>query len=118
MDKKPDHIVIENSVKGRNRHTQRLIEWIHFCVVKLLQITPFSYLDPSEWRCSVGLRLNKDQKKNNQDVSKGKKRGRIGKKHLAVNMVNEKYDLKLKLKDNDQADAILLGLAYSIKDKV
>ena len=42
----------------------------------------------------------------------GKKRGKISKKHLAVRMVNDLYGKQLKLKDNDEADAILMGQAY------
>jgi hypothetical protein len=56
--------------------------------------------------------MNKEDLKNNRDVKAGKKRGKISKKHLAVRMVNEKYGKKLKLKDNDEADAILMGQAY------
>lgn len=109
----PEHIVIENTVKGRNRHTQRLLEWLHFTLLfKLRHGVGITYMDPSEWRKIVDMRLSKDQKKNNRDVSAGKKRGRIGKKHLSVAMVNEKFSKTLKLKDNDEADAILLGLAF------
>lgn len=113
--KEPDHIVIENTVKGRNRHTQRILEWIHLVVLIALKdkyADAQTYMDPSEWRKVVDMRLSKDQKKNNRDVSAGKKRGRIGKKHLSVAMVNEKFGKTLKLKDNDEADAILLGLAF------
>lgn len=113
LENKPDSIVIENTVKGRNRHTQRLLEFIHSAILRALRgVAPLCYMDPSEWRSILGMRLSKDQKKNNKDVSAGKKRGRIGKKHLSVAMANERFGLSLKLKDNDQADAILLGLAY------
>jgi hypothetical protein len=114
---KPDVIIIENTVKGRNRHVQRYLEFLHSAILRTLRPLnkPIHYMDPSAWRSLVGLKLNKDQKKSNQEVSKGLKRGRIGKKHLSVNMVNEKYGLGLKLKDNDQADACLLALGYTIK---
>lgn len=116
VNKIPDHIVIENSVKGRNRHTQRWIEWMHLYVIKIIPAGfNWNYLDPSEWRSTVGLKLNKEQKKNNRDVSQKKKRGKVTRKHLSVNMANEKFGLKLKLNQNDIADAILLNLAYNIK---
>ena len=113
----PDIIVVENTVKGRNRNIQRGLEFIHSAVLKILRPfnKPIKYMDPSEWRQAVDLRLNKEQKVNNKEVSAGKKRGRIGKKHLSVNMVNEKYGLGLKLKDNDRADSILLNLGYHLK---
>jgi hypothetical protein len=72
-------------------------------------------MDTSEWRKIVGLWMSKEDKKNNRQVSIGKKRGKITKKHLSVRMVNEKFNKSLKLKDNDEADAILLGLAYVTK---
>jgi hypothetical protein len=73
-------------------------------------------MDPSQWRKILEMRLSKDQKENNKLVSKGVKRGRVTKKHLSVNMTNTKFGLKLKLKDNDISDAILLGLAYITKE--
>lgn len=107
-------VVIENTNKGKNRHTQRMLEWIHLELVRYLRqaCLPFTYMDSSEWRGIVEMRLSKEDKKNNRDVSAKKKRGRVTKKHLAVRMVEERFGLKLKMKDNDRADAILLGLAY------
>jgi Holliday junction resolvasome RuvABC endonuclease subunit len=114
----PNIVVIENTVRGRSRDTQRWLEFMHSAILRILRHrVPVKYMDPSAWRKIVEMRLSNDQKKNNRDVSAGKKRGRIGKKHLSVNMVNEKYNLGLKLKNNDQADAILLGLAYCLTHK-
>lgn len=115
IQEQPTFIVIENSVKGKNSQTQRLIEWFHFTVLTILKnrSLPFAYMMPSEWRSAVNLRLSKDEKKNNRDVSAGKKRGKITRKHLSVNMVNELYPhLNLILKNNDQADAILLAVGF------
>ena len=111
---RPDHVVVENTVKGRNRHTQRILEFIHFTVLEelLSRRLPFTYLDPSEWRKILDIRLSADDKANNKDVKAGKKRGKIGKKHLAVRAANERFGLALKQKDDDVADAILLGLAH------
>jgi hypothetical protein len=109
----PDLIVIEHLVKGRNRTSQRLLEWIHKDVFSLLLDSKFNwkYVDPSEWRKLIDLRLNKEQRKNNQDVSKGKKKGRVTKKHLSVIFANTTFGLKLLKKDNDISDAI--GLCVS-----
>lgn len=115
LQENPTFIVIENSVKGKNSQTQRLIEWFHFTVLSVikLQFLPMAYMLPSAWRSAVNLRLSKDEKKNNREVSAGKKRGKITRKHLSVNMVNELYpELELILKHNDRADAILLGLGF------
>lgn len=117
---RPDVIVIESLVKGKNAHTQRILDWIHFCVLKTLRPfdKPLAHMFPSEWRQAVGLKLSVDQKKNNKEVSAGKKRGKIGKKHLSVNMVNFKYNLEMILKDNDECDSILLNLGYHIKNNL
>lgn len=119
-----DVLVIENTNKGKNRHTQRILEFIHAALLKRFRsVVPIVYMDSSEWRRIVGMKLTKEQQKNNKLVSDGKKKGKkaevggkklgkIGKKHLSVWMVNEKFSKSLLLKDNDEADAILLGLAY------
>lgn len=111
---KPDGIVIENSTKGRNRHTQRLIEWVHFTVLELLasRNLPFSYLDPSQWRKILDIRMSNEDRKNNKEVNAGRKRGKVNKKHLAIRYCNEKYSLNLLVKHDDIADAICLGEAF------
>lgn len=107
---KPDRIVVENTVKGRNRHTQRLLEFIHFALIKAIQ--KFDYMDPGQWRYVVGLKMNNDDKKKNKAVNSGEARGKITKKHLAIRKVKELFGLDLLVKENDRADAILLGVAY------
>ncbi len=109
----PTDLVVENTNKGRNRNTQRALEFQHFALLKRIQGKfPMKYRDTSEWRKAVAMWMSKEDKKNNKDVSAGKKRGKITKKHLAVKMCNELYSLGLKLKDNDRADAILMGRAH------
>ena len=117
-DVKPDVMVLEDTNKGRNRATQRCLEWLHYSILKILRPfgKPIKYMDSSEWRKIVGLKLNQEQRKNNKDVSAGKKRGKVNKKHLSVLMTNEKFGLTLLLKDNDQSDACLLGLAFVTKN--
>lgn len=109
----PEVVVIENTVRGRNRHTQRILEWVHKAVLDYLEeyCSKIMYLDPSDWRRILNMRLTKEDKKHNREVSQGKKRGRLTRKHLSVRMVNEQYNLELKLVDNDIADAIALGTA-------
>ncbi len=111
---RPDIVVIENTNKGRNRHTQRILEFMHFTILMMLRDLPMDmvYMDTSEWRSIIGLWMNKEDLKNNRDVKAGKKRGKITKKHLAVRTVNARFGKKLKQKDNDEADAILMGQAY------
>jgi len=109
----PDVVVIENTVMGRNRNTQRLLEFIHKSVLEILRfhkVKPL-YMDPSEWRALIRLRMTKEDLKNNKLVSAGKSRGKITRKHLSVRYVNENFGLAFGLKDNDIADAICLGAA-------
>jgi hypothetical protein len=112
---KPIHlVVIENTVKGRNRTIQRWLEWMHKDFLELLikNNYKFLYLDPSEWRAKLGLRLSKEQKKHNREVSSGKSKKRINKKHLSIDYANSRYNLKLKVKNNNEADALNLVTAY------
>lgn len=125
-----DVVVVENTNKGKNRHTQRILEFIHHDLLTMMRRVkqPMVYMDTSEWRQLVGLEASKEDKKQNAKLSKAKRaaaatgtkldkkalgiKGKITVKHRAVRMVNEKYGMKLKQKQNDQADAILMGLAY------
>jgi len=126
-----DVLVVENTNKGKNRNTQRALEFIHFAFLKRIQNKlPMSYMDTSEWRSAVGLWMSKEDKKANAALSKAKRaakaagtkldkkalgiKGSVNKKHLAVRMSNELYGLKLLQQDNDEADAILMGRAFVI----
>lgn len=116
---KPDFIVVEQTNLGRQRIVQKLLEWLHFCCINTVRESTGKYpsfLDSSEWRKTVGLKLSKEDREHNKVIKKTKGRGKINKKHLAVRIANEvfKNDLRdvLKIKDNDIADAILLGLAF------
>jgi hypothetical protein len=110
----PKIVICENTTKGRNRHYQRCLEWFHKDIIDYFvdHEQAFVYMDPSEWRFILDMRLSKDDKKNNREVSLGKKRGRITKKHLSVRMANNLFSLNLKIKDNDIADALMLCWAY------
>lgn len=129
---KPDVVVIEETNLGKNRYTQKLLEFIHFDTLMqlhtLLDTLKVVYISSSGWRSNLGLSMSKDDKKNNARLSKAKRaaadtgtkldkkalgvRGRVKQKHLAIRYVNENFGLSLKVKDNDIADAICLGTAY------
>jgi Holliday junction resolvasome RuvABC endonuclease subunit len=130
----PQIIVIEETNLGKNRYAQKALEFIHCSVLRALSLRASSdfqivYLSSSSWRKALELTLTKEDKKNNTKLSKAKAfaeasktkldkktlgiRGRINKKHVALRFVNQHFNLSLKVKDNDTADAICLGLAYS-----
>jgi len=123
---KPDLVVIEETNGSRSRYTQKILEWIHMEVCSLLLRRGLAprYINTGDWRRVVGARLTKEDKKLNAKVRKLKAagdkaglkalgvRGKVGKKHVAVRYVNNQFGLNLKMKDNDQADAICLGVSY------
>lgn len=125
----PDHIVIEDTSESKNRFAQKLLEWIHFATLTAmlaafggLVAEKLTYVQVGSWRSTLDLRMSKADKKNNASVSAAKRagvskaslglKGKVTKKHLALRFVEEKFKLKLKVKDNDIADSICLGTAY------
>lgn len=127
---KPDEIVIEQTNLGRQRMSQKILEFIHcHFLAKIRQyVQKVFYIDSSAWRKNLALQLTIEDKKNNNRLSAAKTKakragakldkkelgikGRINKKHLAIRYVNDRYNLSFKMKDNDIADAICVGTAY------
>jgi len=131
---RPDTIVIEDTVPGRQALSQRFLEWYHYSLLSSIDsefvpgaISRVVYIKTGVWRQTVGLKQSKQDAKNNKMANKIKElsptmqremrkstgvKGKTTKKHLAVRMVNERFGLSFKVKDNDIADSILLGLAF------
>ncbi len=127
-----DKILVERANSSRFRNSQNVLDWMHFDLISILVDEGYQekllYVDSSHWRKTIGMKLSTEQKKQNKlakQASKagtilkvnGKRKGRVTKKHLAVEYVNEKYNLQLKLKDNDIADALCLAASYFIENK-
>lgn len=122
----PDIIVIEEINKARARFSQKLLDFIHYSVLKRLhsycEQDKVLYISTSEWRKVLGIKLSKEQKKNNSKVNKAKRDGKskkelglvgkVNQKHLSVSYSNDKYGLELLKKDDDVSDSICLGCAY------
>lgn len=122
-----DKVILERANSSSWRDSQNFIDWHHFAVIQKALDNNWAdklvYINSVDWRRKIGLQLNKEQKKQNQLISKekrkgnkvvkvnGKRVGRITRKHLSVISANNLFNLKLKLKDNDIADA--LNCAYS-----
>lgn len=115
---RPDMIFIEQTNAGKFRSAQKQLEFIHCTLLHSLltlrttgkdYIRNLRYVDTSKWRSMLEIKLTKDQRKHNKSVKEKTARGKITPKHLAVAWVNQKYNLSLKLKDNDRADAICLA---------
>lgn len=112
----PDFVFIEQTNSGKFRASQKQLEFIHYAVLdSLLEeagiVNTVKYVNTSQWRSVLEIKLSKEQKKHNLFVKNKLARGKITSKHLAVNWANKKFNLSLKMKDNDIADAICI--AYS-----
>lgn len=109
----PDFVYIEQTNSGSFRTSQKMLEFIHYSVLKMMLelglAATVRYVDTSAWRAKHKIFMSKDDKKNNKMVKDGKKRGKITKKHLAVRWANDTYTLALKLKDNDIAEALAIA---------
>lgn len=113
---RPSLVVIEELNAARQRHSQKLLSFIHFAVLDQLEWAyEVAYVDTSAWRKTLGIKLTKEQRQQNK-LSKAKKKalgiaGKVTVKHLAVAYCTEKYRIPFKQKDNDICEAIALGLA-------
>lgn len=127
-----DKIIIERANSSKFRDSQNVLDWMHFDLINTLvdegYYSKLLYVDSSHWRKVCDLKLNKDQKKQNKmaraaakkmEILKidGKRKGKVTKKHLAVNWANEKFNTQFKLKDNDIAEAVCLGSSYFIEQR-
>lgn len=135
---RPDAVVIEETNQTKSRYVQKQLEWIHLQLMTLFinsaeqqgKDLPVYYISTGTWKSTLGLKKPADAKVRDQMLKKAKAqaggdkkklaelkkqlgiRGKWNKKMLAVDWVNENYGLKLKLVNNDEAEAICLGVAY------
>ena len=125
-----DKIIIERANSSRFRNSQNFLDWVHFDLINTLvdegYYEKLLYRDSSLWRKLVGIKLTKDQKKQNKMAKaaskkkqilkvNGKRAGKVTKKHLAILKCNEVFQTNFKLKENDIAEACLLGYSYFIQ---
>ena len=134
---RPDEVVVEETNRARAVYSQKVLEWIHLYFQQAwdgdldFENRPEAkYIRTGVWRGALGLKKPLDAKKNDLLLKKAKTlaatgqcslaeakkrvgvRGKWNKKMLAVNYVNALYNLNWKLKQNDIAEAVCLGLAY------
>jgi len=131
VSKQYDYIVIEETNLGKQRYSQKALEFIHLSVLQALWRTGrrniVHYVSSSEWRKTLNLALTAEDKRLNRKLSQAKSRakasnkkldkkalgirGKFTKKHMALRFVNSVFSLGLKVKDDDIADAICLGMS-------
>jgi hypothetical protein len=120
----PEVIVIEQTTLGRQRWSQKKLEFLH-CVL-LLSLREFKgkvvYVDVSAWRQKLDMKATKEDLTNNRKVNAARRKGlkksdlgligKITPKHRAIRYVNEALGLNFRMRDNNTCDAICLILAY------
>lgn len=134
----PDVLVIEETAGGsKSAHSQKILEFIHFLVAKLIKDTGIKavYVMTEVWRRVTGCKMTKDESKHNKKVKKfkeehdtkvakdesGKRIGKLTRKHINIRRANEVFgeylSEPLKKKDEDTADALMLAYYYHVKEK-
>jgi hypothetical protein len=132
----PSILVIEETCAGsKNVYSQKILEWTHFLLAKFIKETNIKvmYLLTGEWRTIVGCKMTKEESKNNKTVREykkkhgvrlardenGKRMGLKSKKHVNIRRANEVFSeflvKPLRKKDEDTADALLLGFAAHLR---
>jgi len=132
----PDVLVIEETSAGSKAiYTQKILEWIHFLVAKLIKETNIKvvYLLTEQWRRETGCKMSKEESTHNKNVRKyksknktkiayndsGKRIGRLTRKHVNIRRANEVFgeffEEPLRKKDEDLADSLLLGYCYHLR---
>jgi hypothetical protein len=123
-------IVIEETNASKQNYSQKILEYLHFCVVRKLRAlvrdhSNVIYLRTGEWRKATEAKMSKEEKALNAKIARIKKKtgkklakidgkvvGKKGRKHVALRVVQETFGIELKRKDEDAADALLLGLGF------
>ena len=136
VEVQPEVIVIEETNGARSRFTQKFLEYCHLSLLRdlarvcepLVGMPEVVYVNTSDWRSKMDVRLTPDDKRQNARLSRNKRkakekgekldkkalgiRGRTTIKHVAIRRANELFGLDLIAKDDDIADALLIGSAY------
>ncbi len=136
LEVQPGVVVIEETNGARARFTQKFLEYCHFALLRniarvcepLIGMPEVVYVNTSDWRRKMDAWLTPEDKRQNARLSRNKRkardagtkldkkalgiRGRVTVKHVAVRRANELFGLDLIAKDDDVADALLIGSAY------
>ena len=77
LDHRPDFIIIEETNSGRNRFSQKTLEFIHFAVNEMFYsirtTSKVHYLDTSEWRSLLGISLSTEDRQLNKEIKSKRK---------------------------------------------
>lgn len=133
---KPDVLVIEETCAGsKGVYSQKILEFTHYLLAKFIKESNIKsvYLLTGAWRSEVGAKMTKEESKHNKEVKKykeqnktkiaydikGKRVGKLTKKHINIRRANEVFGQFLKeplrKKNEDEADSLLLGYCYHLR---
>lgn len=120
-------VVIEETNSSKQNYSQKLLEYLHFCIVKRfssMNIAP-KYIRSGEWRSACDSKMNAAEKSLNAKIGRIKKKtgkklakidgkvvGKKNRKTVALRRCEEILGIQMKRKEEDAADALLLGLGY------
>lgn len=120
-------VVIEETNASRQNYSQKILEFIHFAVVKKLieSGVRVHYVRTGVWRQLTGSNQTSEEKKLNAKIGRIKKKtgkklakidgkvvGKKTRKHSAIRSFGDHFGIELKRKEEDAAEAALLGLAF------
>lgn len=138
----PDVLVIEETASGsKNIYSQKILEWIHFLVAKLIKESRIeaTYLLTEQWRRETGCLMSKEESRRNKEVREykkkiekatgtkptvaydinGKRIGLVNRKHVNIRRANEVFGEflrePLRKKDEDTADSLMLAYCYHLR---
>jgi hypothetical protein len=120
-------VVIEETNASRQNYSQKILEFIHFAVVKALHSNDIkiNYVRTGVWRQITDSNQSSEEKKLNAKISRIKKKtgkkiakidgkvvGKKTRKHSSLRSFASHFGIELKRKEEDAAEAALLGLAF------
>jgi hypothetical protein len=127
-------IVLEETTASKANYSQKKLEFLHLQLLqkcKQAGLSDLHYVRDGIWKNAVGARQNAAEKKLNAQIARYKKKnksklakldldgdgraevvGRRGQKHYSVRAVREHFGIMLAQKDEDAAEAILIGKAF------
>jgi hypothetical protein len=128
-EKRPEQVVLEETTPGSQTYSQKQLEMVHAAFLEEVEKLgiPVSYIRTGTWRKCVGCYQNSEEKRLNAKIGRmkaksgdkakpvkidGKVVGKKTKKHVSLRRFQEIFGIELKLKDNDAAEAALLGKAF------
>jgi hypothetical protein len=127
---KPSEVILEETNPGKNVYSQKSLEHVHFAFIEEMDKRKISltYIRTGVWRKLVGAYQNSEEKKLNSKIGRmkikngsskpvkidGKVVGKKTRKHVALRRVQELFGFELRMKEQDAAEAILIGLAANM----